>query len=81
VDLKEAAQETQHKCPAAQSGGRQRIGGGPFSEDVALRDQAKTAAEKYWRGSPEHEFYDTLVQRAAGNIRHTQARDEEIEDA
>jgi hypothetical protein len=66
---------------SAQSGGRHRIGGGPFPEDVALRDRAKTAAERYWRGSPEHEFYDTLVHRAAGNIRRTHAEDEEIEDA
>jgi hypothetical protein len=59
--------------------GREQVGGGPFPQDVTLRDRATEAVQKAQPGTPIHRFYDSLVRRAQENIREAQARDEEMD--
>jgi hypothetical protein len=58
--------------------GRTRVGGGPFPQDVALKDRAAAACEALRRGSPEYRFYESLMREAVANIRDEQAKDEEL---
>jgi hypothetical protein len=60
--------------------GRERVGGGPFPQDVTLRDKATDAMLKTPTGSPQHRFYESLFKRADANIRDSKARDEEMEN-
>jgi len=64
------------RCVVAQ--GRQRVGGGPFPQDVSLRDRAASACALLRRGSPDYRFYQSLMTEAVANIRETEAADEEI---
>ena len=59
--------------------GRGTVGGGPFPQDITLRDKATEAMRKTQAGTPLYRFYDSLVKRAEGNIRDTNARDEEMD--
>jgi hypothetical protein len=59
--------------------GRQRVGGGPFPQDVALREKATDAMRKAQAGTPLHRFYESLAKRAVENIREAEARDEEMD--
>jgi hypothetical protein len=67
-----------HLRHCATAHGRQRVGGAPYPQDVALRDRAVTACGALRRGSPEHRFYESLMREAAANIRDEQARDEAL---
>lgn len=58
--------------------GRQRVGGGLFPQDVALRDRAESACGSMQRGSPERRFYESLLAEAIANIPETEAKDEEM---
>ncbi len=58
--------------------GRQRVGGGPFPQDVSLKDRAASACALLRRGSPDYRFYESLMTEAVTNIRETEAADEEI---
>jgi hypothetical protein len=57
--------------------GRQRVGGGPFPQDVTLRAKATEAMRKTQAGTPLHRFYESLVRRAEWNIHEAQALEEE----
>jgi hypothetical protein len=48
--------------------GRERVGGGPFPQDVTLRDKATEAMRKAQAGTPLHRFYESLIRRAEENI-------------
>jgi hypothetical protein len=58
---------------------RQSAGGGPFPQDVTLRDKATEAMRETQAGTPLHRFYESLVKRAEDNMRRTHARDEEMD--
>lgn len=58
--------------------GRERVGGGPFPQDVTLQERAKASCDVLRRGSPEYRFYDSLFRDAEANIRDEQVRDEEL---
>jgi hypothetical protein len=68
-----------HLYYCATAHGRERTGGGPFPQDIALRDRATAAVARTQPGSPERRFFESLVRRAKQNIQDQQARDEEIE--
>ncbi len=68
-----------HLYRCAVEHGRERVGGGPFPQDLTLRDKATAAVRRTQAGTQQHQFYDSLVRRAKGNIRDAQAWDEEIE--
>ncbi len=59
--------------------GRERVGGGPFPQDVTLRNRAAKAMRKTQAGTPLYRFYESLVRRAEENILDAQARDEEMD--
>jgi hypothetical protein len=59
--------------------GRSRQGGGPFPQDIALRDRAAEAMGKAQAGTPLHRFYEALVKKAKENILHAQAQEEEMD--
>jgi hypothetical protein len=61
--------------------GRQRVGGGPFPQDIALRDQAAATAQRLQPGSSQRRFYDSLVRRALQNIQDLETRDEMLEES
>jgi hypothetical protein len=65
-----------HHCATAH--GREKVGGGPFPQDVTLPDRAAEACAALRRGSPEHRFYESLRREAVANIRDVQAQDEEM---
>jgi hypothetical protein len=67
-----------HLRQCAAGHGRQRVGGGPFPQDVGLRDRASSVCATLRRGSPDHRFYDSLRAEAVANIRETEASDEEL---
>ena len=67
-----------HLRHCATAHGRERVGGGPFPQDVALQDRSTTACGALRRGSPERRFYESLMREAIANIRDEQAKDEEM---
>ncbi len=68
-----------HLYACAVCHGRERVGGGPFPQDITLRDKATEAMQKSQAGTPLHRFYESLVRRADENIREARARDEEMD--
>jgi hypothetical protein len=68
-----------HLFTCAVCHGRQRMGGGPFPQDVTLRDKATEAMRKTQAGTPLHRFYESLVRRAERNIQEAQAKEEEMD--
>ena len=60
--------------------GRQRVGGGPFPQDVTLRDKATESMRNTQAGTPLHRFYESLVRCAVRNIQEEQAKEEEMDN-
>ena len=58
---------------------RQRVGGGPFPQDITLRNKATEAMRRTQAGTALHRFYESLVGQAEENIRKAHARDEEMD--
>ena len=47
-------------------------------QDVAIRDQASSVADRFDPGSPSHRFYALLAESAEKSIRDDLLRDEEL---
>lgn len=57
-----------HRFTCAVCHGRQRVGGGPFPQDVVPRDEAAEAVRKTRAGTPLQRFYGSLAKRAEDNM-------------
>jgi hypothetical protein len=68
-----------HLYTCAVNHGRERVGGGPFPQDVTLRNRAAGAMGKTQSGTPIHRFYGSLVRCAEENILEAQAQDEQMD--
>ena len=62
----------------AMFGTRSGTAGQPMPQDVAIRDQASSVADKLDPGSPSHRFYALLAESADKSIRDDMLRDEEL---
>lgn len=58
--------------------GKHGIRGEPFPEDTALREAAIAQVRQYDIGSPQWEFYDSLVKHANSSILRKQLDDAEL---